>query len=45
MKIVATAEMLGFISIVLSKGIEFLIQCNAYILTIYILGVQTWIQV
>ena len=37
MKVVATAETLGFISIVLLKVIEFLIQSNAYILTIYIL--------
>ena len=45
MKVVATVETLGFISIVLLKVIEFLIQSNAYILTIYILHVQKWMQV
>ena len=38
MKVVATAETLGFISIVLLKVVEFLIQSNAYILIIYILN-------
>ena len=44
MKVVATAETLGFISIVLLKVIEFLIQTNSYILTIYILDVQDYFK-
>ena len=44
MKVVATAETLGFISIVVLKVIVFN-QSNAYILTVYVLDVQTWMQV